>query len=768
MRRRQADASRPPKRPIVKRPTEQGPGFAQYVKVFAAWAALLLLDHLFEQRLELLIPLYSLWRSVLYLHRVDGAVMIGLFLGVSLLVDWMCLWCVPIHWLFFIGSVHIWVQMLWQADSDLYVATILLFVCFVYVEATIRLHTLPIINVYRLLAAHCTGSPLIMLVLDVKELLKFHLRKRRRKEVESDNRYHLHLVEGSLPAPLRIQCNDYAESSKGDQRSASSASGSKTISLATAQDMEVHSQTHSGFILWLLRFIFRHVSSWLESAGSGGDKTTADGSNVGSNSTAASSGDGQNPLKDIGASSSSSSSTVSGSGSHGGSGASHVPAARDASAGVHASSAAGSSSNTDSIVQTHRRRHDNRPASNAVGAHSGAQSHGKQSKAAAHSEHIDAATLQASSPSESAAYSSDGGGRLGSIGSCSEHSGVTGNRPEGLVTISEDRSLHPRTVGNVVNAKKSAPSPSPVATVAPVASTHVHQQPASRKESRLQQDLSQVKAKFTASQQREERLNDQVDDLRDGMRKIQSELKETQQELKESRDEAERVRRQLNLSSQTNSTLQKECEAKADQVAAARQAHDTAENALRDFTRKVAADSSSIHQACHGTQQSLQRECEAQTRTIRHLEQLLAAEKGRSQLVMLDAEKLKAECVKIERKLSNEHREKMAVVSTNRDLRKELDEKRNECRRLEQQVTEALAVMPIQSFMAEGSGDRSGGRTSSSFLGSMEDSWAKFGSMMVGSGEGDEDGGTPLDLSPLKQRQLSAAPPALPDGQDGK
>ena len=40
--------------------------------------------------------------------------------------------------------------------------------------------------------------------------------------------------------------------------------------------------------------------------------------------------------------------------------------------------------------------------------------------------------------------------------------------------------------------------------------------------------------------------------------------------------------------------------------------------------------------------------------------------------------------------------------------------------------------------------------------------------MMVGSGEGDEDGGTPLDLSPLKQRQLSAAPPALPDGQDGK
>ena len=61
--------------------------------------------------------------------------------------------------------------------------------------------------------------------------------------------------------------------------------------------------------------------------------------------------------------------------------------------------------------------------------------------------------------------------------------------------------------------------------------------------------------------------------------------------------------------------------------------------------------------------------------------------------------------MKIERKLSNEHREKMAVVSTNRDLRKELDEKRNECRRLEQQVTEALAVMPIQSFMAEGSGD---------------------------------------------------------------
>ena len=57
---------------------------------------------------------------------------------------------------------------------------------------------------------------------------------------------------------------------------------------------------------------------------------------------------------------------------------------------------------------------------------------------------------------------------------------------------------------------------------------------------------------------------------------------------------------------------------------------------------------------------------------------------------------LQVECVKLERKLGNELREKMEIIAARRDMRKQLDQKLLECRRLEQQVTEAMAVMPMQ------------------------------------------------------------------------
>ena len=90
-----------------------------------------------------------------------------------------------------------------------------------------------------------------------------------------------------------------------------------------------------------------------------------------------------------------------------------------------------------------------------------------------------------------------------------------------------------------------------------------------------------------------------------------------------------------------NGMLQRECDSKADQVAAARQAHDTAENELREFTRKVAVDSSSLHQACRSTQHSLQRECQRQNQTIRQLEQQVSGEKSRCQMAIMDMEKYK-------------------------------------------------------------------------------------------------------------------------------
>lgn len=100
----------------------------------------------------------------------------------------------------------------------------------------------------------------------------------------------------------------------------------------------------------------------------------------------------------------------------------------------------------------------------------------------------------------------------------------------------------------------------------------------------------------------------------------------------------------LQIANETNTHLQRECSAKADQVEAARQAHDTAESELREFTRKVAADSSSIHQACRSTQMSLQRECQNKTQTLHYLEQQLAAEKNRQKLTVRECERLKVSC----------------------------------------------------------------------------------------------------------------------------
>lgn len=45
-----------------------------YLKVLGIWCVLLTLDHTFSCRLELLGPVITLWRSMVYVFRVEGTV----------------------------------------------------------------------------------------------------------------------------------------------------------------------------------------------------------------------------------------------------------------------------------------------------------------------------------------------------------------------------------------------------------------------------------------------------------------------------------------------------------------------------------------------------------------------------------------------------------------------------------------------------------------------------------------------------------------------
>ena len=129
---------------------------------------------------------------------------------------------------------------------------------------------------------------------------------------------------------------------------------SKTLSLATAQDLEAQSQNHSGFFLWVLRLLFRHVSGWLDTSDSGGSGGSGDGSDHPDDGHACA--NDRTPGKD------------------------NSGSAPESLGGVHNNAHTAHSESSTTV--THRRRHDSKDSSGKSSSHtSGAGQTGKAAKA---------------------------------------------------------------------------------------------------------------------------------------------------------------------------------------------------------------------------------------------------------------------------------------------------------------------------------------------------------------------------------------------------
>lgn len=80
-----------------------------------------------------------------------------MFVCIAITSDLVCLFFIPVHWLFFAASTYVWVQYVWHTDKGICLPTIFLWMLFVYLEAAIRWKDsrhMPHLDLCRPFAAH--------------------------------------------------------------------------------------------------------------------------------------------------------------------------------------------------------------------------------------------------------------------------------------------------------------------------------------------------------------------------------------------------------------------------------------------------------------------------------------------------------------------------------------------------------------------------------------------------------------------------------------
>ena len=102
---------------------------------------------------------------------------------------------IPVQWLFFASSTYVWVQYVWHTgfmpvsftssflsfcncclERGICLPTILLWLLFVYIEASLRIKGSKPGDLCRPFAAHCIGYPMVTLGFGFKSYLGFKWR----------------------------------------------------------------------------------------------------------------------------------------------------------------------------------------------------------------------------------------------------------------------------------------------------------------------------------------------------------------------------------------------------------------------------------------------------------------------------------------------------------------------------------------------------------------------------------------------------------------
>ncbi|XP_077442554.1 macoilin-1 isoform X1 [Stigmatopora argus] len=206
MKKRYVDASRLRKMKKLKISERLSESAYTFLKCMAMWMLVLLADFLLEFRLEYLWPCWLFFGSVYTTFHCHGLVICVVFVCAAFTLDIFCLIFVPLHWLFFVASTYVVFNYIWHTEKGICISTVSLWILLVYTEASLRLKDLKSshANLSHLFAAHCIGYPVVYLGFDATCYFTNIFKLRIQKAVQSDNDFHMHLLQHSLPPGLSL------------------------------------------------------------------------------------------------------------------------------------------------------------------------------------------------------------------------------------------------------------------------------------------------------------------------------------------------------------------------------------------------------------------------------------------------------------------------------------------------------------------------------------------------------------------------------------
>uniref|UniRef100_A0A8C2ZQY3 Si:dkey-12h9.6 n=1 Tax=Cyclopterus lumpus TaxID=8103 RepID=A0A8C2ZQY3_CYCLU len=177
-----------------------------FLKFMMMWTLVLLADFMLEFRLEYLWPCWLFFGSVYTTFHCHGLVICVVFVCAAFTLDIFCLIFVPLHWLFFVASTYVLFNYIWHTEKGICISTVSLWILLVYTEASLRLKDLKTshANLSHFFAAHCIGYPVVYLGFDATCYFTNIFKLRIQKAVQSENDFHMHLLQHSLPPGLQV------------------------------------------------------------------------------------------------------------------------------------------------------------------------------------------------------------------------------------------------------------------------------------------------------------------------------------------------------------------------------------------------------------------------------------------------------------------------------------------------------------------------------------------------------------------------------------
>jgi len=174
-----------------------------YLKFICIWGIIMAADYLLEFRFEFLWPFWLVLRSIYDSFKYQGLLFSLFFVLIAFIADLICYILLPIQWLFFAASSYVWIQYVWQTERGICLGTVVLWVLFVWLEASVRLREIKTIDLCRPFAAHCIGYPMVTLGFGFKTYLAYKWRLRKQREVRKMNESYIQLINQALPIEVQ-------------------------------------------------------------------------------------------------------------------------------------------------------------------------------------------------------------------------------------------------------------------------------------------------------------------------------------------------------------------------------------------------------------------------------------------------------------------------------------------------------------------------------------------------------------------------------------